>query len=216
MIQLSKERIIDTKPEDVRTQKRRKKIEKIRRKAARVFSEKGFIASSLSDVSRAAGLSKGGIYHYFSTKDELLFLIADNYMDVILNGVEKEIGKIQEPEEKIRYFVKRHIRLYSENVHESHVIFHDFYDLSPGKLKIVQQKTKKYIEILAHALDDYFAGSKVAPTTMKVAILSLVGMVNWIYWWYDPKGSMKPDELSDTICDIFLYDLKSRLYRDPK
>ena len=57
------------------TDKGREKIAEICTVAARVFSEKGYLAATLGDVAKAAGMTKGGIFHYFSTKEELLFLI---------------------------------------------------------------------------------------------------------------------------------------------
>ena len=183
-------------------------MEIICRKAARVFSENGFISSSLMDVSRAVGLSKGGIYHYFSSKQDLLFVIADTYMDILLDGLKNELRKIPDPKEQIRFFIRRHIDFYSKNVHESRIIIHGFDDLSLGNRKAVKKKTRRYIDILKTAIEAFFEDSAVNPMKRKIALYSLLGMFNWIYWWYDPKGVITPAELSEEIYRIFLFDLK--------
>ena len=69
------------------TEKARLSIDQICLKAAEVFSKKGFLSATLKDVSLAAGISKGGIYHYFSTKEELLYFIINRYMDKILKNL---------------------------------------------------------------------------------------------------------------------------------
>ena len=193
------------------TEKRQKKMEMICWKAARVFSEKGFSSSSLKDVSRAAGLSKGGIYHYFSSKEELLFVIADTYMDILLDGLENKLRKIPDPKEQIRFFIRRHIDFHSKNVHESRIIMHGYNDFSPGNRKLVKKKTRRYIDILKATIDAFFEDSAVSAVKRKIALYSLLGMFNWIYWWYDPKGVITPAELSEEIYRIFLFDLKKNI-----
>ena len=73
------------------TDKGRQTIEEICKKAAIVFSEKGFASATLTDVSRAVGISKAGIYHYFSTKEELLFFVVNRYMGLVMYRVEEDL-----------------------------------------------------------------------------------------------------------------------------
>ena len=206
---MDKQRTTKEKSDAYLTEKRQKKMEMICRKAARVFSTNGFSSSSLMDVSRACGLSKGGIYHYFSSKEELLFTLTDTYMDILLYGLENELRKIPDPKEQIRFFIRRHIDSYCKNVHETRIIIHGFNDFSPGNRKSVKKKTRRYIDILRTAIDAFFEDFAVSAVKRKIAIYSLLGMFNWIYWWYDPKGVITPAELSEEIYRIFLFDLKN-------
>ena len=89
-----------------------KKALSIAKVAARLFNEKGYIETSLDDIAFAARISKGAIYHYFDSKNDMLFFILNNYMELILQGLEDDLLSIDEPLERIRFIVSRHIRLY--------------------------------------------------------------------------------------------------------
>ena len=68
--------------------KRKSNIAKI---GAKLFSKKGFAETSMDDIAAAAKLSKGGIYHYFSSKTEVLYFILDNFMDLVLKELQEEL-----------------------------------------------------------------------------------------------------------------------------
>ena len=196
------------KSDQVMTQKGKNQITKICKKAAQVFSAKGYNSASLVDVSRAAGLSKGGIYHYFSTKEELLFTILDNFMEILIDGLEKELETISSPEEKIRYFIRRHIKQYCDNVYSSRVVLHETNNLPAQYWKIIRKKSKKYTFILGDILKEYFKSDKAVSERLRVITYILLGMCNLIYWWYDPKGPVKPDDLAEEIFTIFIGKIK--------
>ena len=192
------------------TEKAEGKVNRICRGAARVFSIKGFCDTTLADVSRAAGVSKGGIYHYFATKEELLFTILNRHMDKVLGGLKEKLKDITVPQEKIRFFIERHIELYCNNVHESRLILHETNTLPPKRWKVVREKTKEYTAILRDMIEDFLERENGISEKVKVYAYSLLGMCNWIYWWYDPKGPVKPEELAEEIYTIFVGNLKAK------
>jgi TetR/AcrR family transcriptional regulator, cholesterol catabolism regulator len=183
-----------------------KKATSIGKVAARLFNGKGYIETSLEDIASATKLSKGAIYHYFSSKDELLFFILNNYMDIILNGLEEDLGVVQDPVDKIRHIIKRHIWLYSAYPAEAKTLLHDTHCLPAKYFKIVADKQRTYFRILANSLPSLFTDT-LTNDRLTVLTFSLFGMCNWIYAWYNPKGPVMPDQLSDTIGDIFLHGI---------
>jgi len=64
--------------------KRWKKAVSIGEAAAQLFNERGYLETSMDDIAAAANLSKGGIYHYFFSKSEILYFISTNYIDLLL------------------------------------------------------------------------------------------------------------------------------------
>ena len=200
----------ETAKEKQESEKRKKKIDTICQKAARVFNSKGYLAATLVDVSRAAGLSKGGIYHYFSTKEELLFTILDNYTDMMLDNLEEELESMPSPEEKIHYFIRRHINQYCEDVDGARVVLHETNNLPAKYWTAIREKTKKYTFILGNNIKEYLKSDKVSSDRVRVLTYTLLGMCNWIYWWYDPKGPMKPEELAEEISNTFFGKIKDQ------
>src|SRR5262245_51670089 len=83
----------------------------ILRTAARLFQQRGYDATSMNDVAAALKLSKGGLYHHFQSKDEMLFHIMNHALDITGERVVKAVRGIQNPEERLRALIKFHIEV---------------------------------------------------------------------------------------------------------
>jgi AcrR family transcriptional regulator len=200
---VDKETSLQSKFESLTT-KGRLKVEEICRNAAEVFSSKGYINATLADVARAARMSKGGIFHYFSSKEDLLFLILCRYMDQTLTTLRAKLASDATPQDKIRIFVHHHISHYRDNFNESRLILHEHENLPSHYLEIVKSKEKEYMRILVKAIEELPGTGHKLHRRAKIAGYSLIGMCNWPYIWYDPRGPVSPEELAEEICGIFL------------
>ena len=134
------------------TEKAQLSIDQICLKAAEVFSEKGFLSATLKDVSLAAGISKGGIYHYFLSKEELLYFIINRYMDKILKDLKEKLEAKPPTEERIRLFINRHIELYCKNIPESRLVIREINNLPPEYWEMVRGKSKQYYQLLLFSI----------------------------------------------------------------
>jgi AcrR family transcriptional regulator len=175
----------------------------IGRAAAKLFDEKGYLETSLKDISKAAKLSKGGIYHYFSSKHEILYFILDNYMDLLLGRLEEELEKILDDSSKIQYIMSRHLKLYNKKVPEAKALLIEAHSLPSKYFKAIAEKQKKYARISMNVLSDLFKG-KMQRDKLKAISYTLFGMSNSIMYWYDPKGPVTLEELSQIVYDIFM------------
>jgi AcrR family transcriptional regulator len=182
------------------------KMQKIAKSAAKLFNEKGYLETSMDDISNAAQLSKGGIYHYFSSKNEILFFISANFMDLLLRGLEEELKKIEGSFAKIKYFISRHIKFYSQYLSEAKTVIHEAHLLPPEYFKVIADKERQYHQIVSDILFDFFEG-KIEKNRLKAVAFILFGTCNGIYYWYDPRGSITPENLSEIIGDILCVGL---------
>lgn len=190
------------------SEKELRKVAVVVRAAAKLFDQNGYIETSLKDISIEAGLSKGGIYHYFSSKNDILYYILDNYMDLLLGKVEEEIGKIHDPEEKIRYLMDRHLKHYNSQVPEARALLYHARVLPPEELHCVVQKQKKYANILTGILAQ-MAGKNSDINKLKAASYFIFGMYNSIMHWYDPDGPIPLDDISEICYNLFMDGWKS-------
>jgi len=179
-----------------------RKISMIATAAARLFSTKGYIETSMEDVAAAARLSKGGMYHYFSCKEEILDFILSNFMGFLLEGFEQEIRNIEDPADKIRYIIGRHVKGYVADMYSAKALFNEAYNLSAPKLSKVKSKERRYFSIIAGVLSSYL-GHALDKDELTVVTFNLLGMCNWIYSWYDPQGVIDPEQLSQIIFENF-------------
>jgi len=195
-------------------QKRWGKTVSIGAAAAKLFNEKGYLETSMDDISAAANLSKGGIYHYFFSKNEILYFISTNYMDLLLKDLEQELEKIEDDISKIRFVISRHIDLYTKYTSEAKTTLHEAHLLPSEYFRKYAVKERRYYRIVADVLSEFFGG-RIDKGQLRVMSLTLFGMCNWIYHWYKPKRSVSPQELSEIISDIFCrgvvgYEIKGK------
>src|SRR5881275_2583711 len=83
--------------------------QEILRTAARLFQQRGYHATSMNDVASALKLSKGGLYHHFQSKDEILFNLMDHAMDITQERVIDPVRSIADPERRLRMLIRLHI-----------------------------------------------------------------------------------------------------------
>ena len=147
-------------------------------------------------------MSKGALYHYFPSKDALLYFILKRFGNRLIEGLEEELEQIQDDLSKIRFIIFRQLKLSVEFQAESKA-FIDAKDSLPRKyLKIVTAQQKKYYQIVARVVAGLL-GDRVGEGESTCITFSLFGMCNWIYTWYDPKGSVSAEQLSEIIFGIF-------------
>jgi AcrR family transcriptional regulator len=183
------------------TQKELGKMANIAKAAAKLFDERGYLETSMDDISSAAKLSKGGIYHYFSSKNEILYFISTNFMGLLLKNLEQELKGIEDNFEKIQFIISRHIGFYTKYIAEAKTTLHEGHLLPPEYFKIIAEQERQYHQIVNKVLSD-FLGRQISEDQLKVLTFILFGTCNGIYYWYDPKGSMTPEELSKIMINI--------------
>ncbi|MBV8053041.1 MAG: TetR/AcrR family transcriptional regulator, partial [Acidobacteriaceae bacterium] len=79
------------------------------RVAARLFQQQGYDATSMSDVAAALKLSKGGLYHHFQSKDEILFDLMNHAMDLTQTQILDPVRRVADPEQRLRLLIKQHV-----------------------------------------------------------------------------------------------------------
>ena len=156
----------------------------------------------MEDISASAKLSKGGIYHYFDGKDDILESILSTFLDKVLENAEEDLRDVAEPIDRIRAVISRHVKTYSENTYAAKVLLHEAHNLPAGKLRKVKSKERRYFETISGLLSSY-QGVGIDRAGLTVLTFNLLGMCNWIYSWYDPKGVVSPERLAEMIFETF-------------
>jgi AcrR family transcriptional regulator len=179
--------------------KRKSNIAKI---GAKLFSKKGFAETSMDDIAAAAKLSKGGIYHYFSSKTEVLFFILDNFMDIVLKDLQEGLDGIDDRLEKVRELIFQHIDQYPKYLAEAKTLFHEVQNLPPKYYKRIIAKEREYNRITHSVLSEYF-GPSLKKNQVTAVTFILLGMCNSIYA-YNPENPVSPKQMSQMIFDILV------------
>ena len=186
------------------------KLEHILRHAAQIFAERGFEGASIRDISRASGVSLAGLYYYFDSKQELLYLIQNATFSRVLDSVRVRLSGVHEPVARLRVLVQNHVEYFLSHPHEMKVLSHEDEALeAPYYEKVAAIKRRYYA--LAREIFDALAADGLAPgVNPRLAVLSLFGMMNWVYKWHNAKVDPDPTELTEAIVGLFLYGVLSR------
>jgi len=190
---MPRETVVDSRQEILRT-------------AARLFQQRGYDATSMNDVAAALKLSKGGLYHHFQSKDEILFEIMNHAMEITQERVLNPVRGIADPEERLRALIRLHIGVVlSPRDREITVMLHENHPLPPALRKRINARKKDYIHFLENLMAEVQrqvqkeSSRRVSP---RAAAFALLGMINWIYQWYKPEGELQAQNLIPQFTDL--------------
>jgi len=181
-----------------------RRLAKVLEHAARIFCEKGYEGASMRDLSRATGMSLAGLYHYFKSKEELLYLIQKHTFRTIIDSLRERLKSSADPEERIRIFIESHIAYFLANKEAMKVLTHEDETLKNGYGAEVRAIKREYYLLCLELLED-FQQAKGLQFSGRLAVMSLFGMMNWIYTWHNPRVDAGAEELARQMGNIFLH-----------
>ena len=181
------------------------KLQHILLLSAQIFAEQGFKGASIRDISRATGISLSGLYYYFESKQKLLYLIQNNAFIFIVERLRSRLQEVHEPQARLRVLVQNHIEYFLSHPNEMKVLSHEDEALEPPYRDEVAAIKRRYYALAREIFDAVAADGPTQGLNPRVAVLSLFGMMNWVYKWHNPKVDPNAEELTDSIVGIFLH-----------
>jgi TetR/AcrR family transcriptional regulator, cholesterol catabolism regulator len=180
-----------------------RRLGKILTHATEVFYEKGYEGASMRDLSRASGMSLAGLYHYFESKEKLLYLIQKHTFSTVVERLRARLNEADGPERCIRIFILNHLEYFLANQKAMTVLSHEDDVLKNGFGQEIAAMKREYYRICTDLLEDFKRDEKL-DFSSRIAVLSLFGMINWIYTWYNPRVDANARELACAMGDTFL------------
>jgi len=189
------------------------KLRDLLEESAALFAEKGYHHTSIRDIARKMNTSLAGLYYYFKTKEELLFLISKYSFESVVNSFQEKRIDSQLPADQLRTLVQNHLQYFVTHLNAMKVLAHETDSLTGEYFEIVNEKKKKYLETLERILLDVQREQTGQPQLrmnpgVKIAALSLFGMMNWTYTWYNPQkrehSASNIARIADQMVQLFL------------
>jgi AcrR family transcriptional regulator len=171
--------------------------------ATEVFCKKGYEGASMRDLSRESGMSLAGLYYYFESKERLLYLIQKHTFGTIVQRLKARLEGVSDPEQRIRIFILNHLEYFLANQAAMKVLSHEAEVLKNGFGTEVAAIKREYYRICVGLLDELKRERGLQFST-RLAVLSLFGMMNWIYTWHKPRVDADADSIAGEMGDIFL------------
>ncbi len=178
--------------------------------AAEIFCRQGYADTSVQDVADAVGILKGSLYYYIKSKEDLLFRVLEEVHEDA-HGIVDEVDAMEElpPLGRLYAYLQRHVQYNTRNLTKIAVYYHDFGLLSPERREIITKQRTHYERFVVGLIEEAQAAGDVAPgLDSKVVAYSILGMVNWVYTWYRPRGKTSPEELGTLVAEMIVNGLR--------
>ncbi len=181
------------------------RVNRILAAATDLIARVGYANASMRAVAKAADVSLAGLYHYFESKEKMLFLIQFRAFSSLLSNLRERLHGVTEPVEQLRVMVRAHVSYFAANMAALKVCSHELDSLSGEAFEETNKLRRDYYDLARGIVDRVLdAHSRAASVDRHVATMSLFGMLNWLYRWYAPKPGWSPMTVANQISSQFL------------
>jgi TetR/AcrR family transcriptional regulator, cholesterol catabolism regulator len=184
--------------------------EKIINTSVRLFETYGYSRVTVDNIVKESGTSKGGFYHHFKSKDELLYTIHDFCISLCLEKGQEVCQNYSSPTERLCEIVRSFILLFDSYRAHLVVINEESLYLSSQYFKKIEEKRDCYKDLLYRVVEDGVrTGEFRQDLNIPIIRMAIFGMVNWIYKWYKDNGNYSLKEIAYIYNDFILQSLLS-------
>lgn len=187
--------------------KREARREQIYSAGARLFAEKGYERTSLQEVAEVLGVTKPALYYYFSSKEQLLFELMSFVMDRVSEDLTEVCQSGLAPVEKLRGLIRRYVSFFAAHPAELTLMSTAVDSLGEDLRGVILGREREYLKLVKGIVTELLIGHPARRLNETSAAFALLGGMSWIFKWYDPEGSIPPDELADDFFEVFTHGL---------
>lgn len=173
-----------------------------------LFEQHGYHGVTVDRIAVETNTSKGGFYHNFKSKDELLYEIHDTFISYVLKKANEAYENYTTPTERLCAIIQSFTKVF--DLYKPHITV--FYQENTYLKEEYEQKINKkrdlYKQIIFKVIREGIeAGEFRSELPAEITGMSIIGMVNWSYKWFNPKGPMTIEEIAAIFIDLILHSI---------
>lgn len=177
--------------------------------AMHLFGKQGYNGTSMRDIASAVGVLPGSLYAHISSKEALLVDIVDDGIHRFLAAVRPHVESEVTSEEKLRAMVIAHVAVVADNPERSQVVFHQWRFLGDSSIQAAIGKRHDYEQAFIGVIEGGMkSGAFRANLNRRIAVLTILGALNWTPEWLSPEGALSPEEVGGMIADTLLMGVR--------
>lgn len=178
-------------------------------KAAHVFARDGFAAASLSSLAEACGVSKSLIYHYYRSKESILYDVMSGHIDELLSAIDGEASAGSESAaQRLHAFTREILRLYAGAADQQKVLLYELGALPETQRREIVEKQRRLIDFVEALLRAALPAAAQDHAHLRARTMLYFGMLNWTHTWMREGGPVSRDEVADMATGLVISSLR--------
>lgn len=176
--------------------------EAIVEKAADLFAARGFLGASVSDIAKACNTSKSLLYHYYPSKEDVLYAVMSSHIDRLVEDVETAHQAGDDARSRLRHVLRLFMQDYVGAAARQKVLLNDLENLPEDRRVGIVAKQRRIVDAIQAMLVEISPALAANKAEARARTMLLFGMINWTGNWYDASGPIKPDAIADMALEM--------------
>ncbi|MBB4683836.1 TetR/AcrR family transcriptional regulator [Amycolatopsis jiangsuensis] len=170
--------------------------------AMRLFAERGYDGTTLQDVADAVGLSRPNLYNYVKSKEELLVAMVEATARDAANSLREVRRRTDlDPADKLRLLVRALVLRRAEQPAQFRTLDRSEQSLPPEIAKKHLRGRRAVLKEITGVIEEGVTAGHFRPVDARVSALSIIGMCNWVAWWFHPSEDHPAEPVADQIAE---------------
>jgi AcrR family transcriptional regulator len=162
----------------------------------------------MQEIAAACRMTKAGLYHHVQNKEQLLFDIMSYGMDAFEQQVLDQVRHLEDPVERLRQCMRLNIHLVTGGCSkEVIIILHEHATLTGEARAFIDSRKKNYVRFLEDSFSEAVRLGRIRTVQPTVAAFSFLGMVLWIYKWFQPDGRLSAEQVANEMVELLFAGL---------
>jgi AcrR family transcriptional regulator len=186
-----------------------KRLKTITSTAARLYAERGFLGTSVAQLAAACRISKSLLYHYYPSKEDILFDVMDSHVQSLVRSAN---GLVQTPASAantVRRLAEELMNLYVDAQDHQKVLLNELVNLPASRRKLIVEHQRQLLDIVDQLVLRLRPDLSKRRSERRAIGMLFFGMLNWTHTWFNPRGPVKHSEFAHMISDTFLAGIKA-------
>jgi TetR/AcrR family transcriptional regulator, cholesterol catabolism regulator len=179
------------------------KTEEIYQVIARLFAYRGYHSTSMREIARELGMNQSSLYHYFASKQDILFTLMNDAMDDVLAILEEISSTDLLPEDRLNRVLSFYTQYYAGDQERLILLINEMNSLNEEYRSILVGKQRQYVQLIKSILEELAAQDKIKQIDPAIATFAFFGMVHYTIKWYHKDGPVSLDQLANAFVEIF-------------
>ncbi|MDA8193862.1 MAG: TetR/AcrR family transcriptional regulator [Thermaerobacter sp.] len=169
--------------------------------SAQVFARKGYDRASIRDIAKAVEMSPGGLYHYCSNKQDLLYQLCERSFRTLIDHLSSGLQHVEDPRERLYTVFATHLTYFFGHPDELITLTENLSSLTPPGVDRVRELQRRYYSMVSKVLESF---PSAPARSLRIATMTLFGSINWVHTWYRHEIDGPAETVARIMTDLFL------------